>query len=80
MRIMHRTVSSIGHPRRPPSPRRVGAAAATYAPVISGGRADDPIVTLSDGTNLTLNATMHDDLSAVARIADTLHAPTGPQA
>jgi len=47
------------------------------AHAIIGGCGGDPIVVLSDGTTLDLNATADTDASTVRQIAYTLHAPAG---
>jgi len=52
---------------------------APRAHAIIGGCRGDPVVVLSNGTALDLNATADTDASTVRRIAYTLHAPVGTQ-
>ena len=54
-----------------------GVAPASRVHATIGGCAGDPIVTLSNGTSVDLSATVADDLSDVAQIVYTLHAPAG---
>ncbi len=49
----------------------------SQAHAIIAGCGGDPVVVLSDGTTLDLNATADTDASTVRRIAYTLHAPAG---
>jgi len=48
-----------------------------HAQAIIAGCGGDPVVVLSDGTTLDLNATADTDASTVRQIAYTLHAPAG---
>ncbi len=54
-----------------------GPPLAPHAHAIIGGCGGDPIVVLSDGTTIDVNATTDADASAVRRIVYTLHAPAG---
>jgi len=77
MRLARRLVRPLGGAALLSSGLLVSPLLAPHAQAIIAGCGGDPVVVLSDGTTLDLNATADADASTVRQIAYTLHAPTG---
>jgi len=77
MRLARRLVRPLGGAALLSSGLLVSPLLAPHAQAIIAGCGGDPVVVLSDGTTLDLNATADADASTVQQIAYTLHAPAG---
>jgi len=77
MRLARRLVRPLGGAALLSAGLLISPLLAPHAQAIIAGCGGDPVVVLSDGTTLDLNATADTDASTVRQIAYTLHAPAG---